>query len=149
MSGPTGTRSSETSTLDSRRRLKPRSVTLWEQAAMEMPISLGSDDTLTVWCNGEKLLSQNVLRPCTPDSDQLTLKLRPGKNKLLMKICQGDGEWAFYFAAKVPAAAPVVTQAFEDISERVGLGISGIGGKVSELAPVSPFTWRVPWKEKK
>jgi len=37
MSGPTGTRSSETSTLDSRRRLKPRSVTLWEQAAMEMP----------------------------------------------------------------------------------------------------------------
>ena len=33
MSGPTGTRSSETSTLDSRRRLKPRSVTLWEQAA--------------------------------------------------------------------------------------------------------------------
>jgi len=99
-------------------------------AAMEMPISLGSDDTLSVWLNGEKLLAQNVLRPCTPDSDQLTLKLRPGKNKLLMKICQGDGEWAFYFAAKVPTAAPVVTQTFEDISERVGLGISGIGGKV-------------------
>ena len=37
MSGPTGTRSSETSTLDSRRRLKPVSVTLWEQMAMEMP----------------------------------------------------------------------------------------------------------------
>jgi len=37
MSGPTGTRSSETSMLDSRKRLKPRSVTLWEQAATEMP----------------------------------------------------------------------------------------------------------------
>ncbi|HEV8290284.1 MAG TPA: VCBS repeat-containing protein, partial [Tepidisphaeraceae bacterium] len=98
--------------------------------AMEMPISLGSDDTLTVWCNGEKLLAQNVLRPCTPDSEQLTLKLKPGKNKLLMKICNGDGEWAFYFAARIPTVAPAVTQAFEDVSERVGLGISGIGGKV-------------------
>ena len=98
--------------------------------AMEMPISLGSDDTLTVWLNGDKLLAQNVLRPCTPDQEQLTLKLRPGKNKLLMKICNGDREWAFYFAAKVPTAAPAVTQSFEDISERVGLGISGIGGKI-------------------
>jgi VCBS repeat protein len=95
-----------------------------------MPISLGSDDTLSVWLNGEKLLAQNVLRPCTPDSEQLTLKLKPGKNKLLMKICQGDGEWAFYFAAKLKEAAPATSQSFEDISERVGLGISGIGGKV-------------------
>jgi len=37
MSGPTGTRSSETFTLDSRKRLKPQSVTLWEQAVTEMP----------------------------------------------------------------------------------------------------------------
>ncbi|HEV8606706.1 MAG TPA: VCBS repeat-containing protein [Tepidisphaeraceae bacterium] len=97
-------------------------------AAMEMPISLGSDDTLTVWCNGEKLVAENVLRPCTPDSTMASLKLKAGKNKLLMKICNGDGEWQFYFAAKVPtvAAAP---NAFEDISERVGLGISGVGGK--------------------
>src|SRR5262249_3034060 len=29
-------------------------------APQELPISLGSDDTLTVWLNGEKLLAQNV-----------------------------------------------------------------------------------------
>src|SRR6266566_379041 len=99
-------------------------------AAMEMPISLGSDDTLTVWCNGEKLVAENVLRPCTPDQTAATLKLKPGKNKLLMKICNGDGEWAFCFSAKIPTVAPAATQAFEDISERVGLGLSGVGGKV-------------------
>ena len=37
MSGPTGTRNSETCTLDSRKRLKPQSVTLWEEAVTEMP----------------------------------------------------------------------------------------------------------------
>jgi hypothetical protein len=27
-----------------------------------------------------------------------TLRLREGKNRLLLKIWQGNGEWAFYFA---------------------------------------------------
>src|SRR2546430_5372640 len=29
---------------------------------IEVPVSLGSDDTLTVWLNGEKLLANNVYR---------------------------------------------------------------------------------------
>src|SRR5262249_448909 len=31
--------------------------------ARDLPVSLGSDDTLTVWLNGQKLLAQNVYRP--------------------------------------------------------------------------------------
>jgi len=37
-----------------------------------------------------------------------------------MKICQGDGDWAFYFAAK-KEVPPAVTWEFEDISTKVGL----------------------------
>jgi FG-GAP-like repeat len=86
----------------------------------ELPISLGSDDTLTVWLNGEKLLAENVARPCAPDQNRLTLKLKPGKNTLLMKICQGSGEWAFYFS---PGAAAVsLAGGFEDVSAQWGLG---------------------------
>lgn len=93
-------------------------------AAMQLPISLGSDDTLTVWLNGEKLHEENVYRACAPDQVRLLLNLRPGVNHLLLKIGQGDGEWAFYFRAEEPKQP--ITQRFEDVSARVGLGAQGL-----------------------
>src|SRR5207248_1576953 len=52
-----------------------------------------------------------------------------GKNDLLLKVCQGTGDWAFYFQARggVPRDA---TWGFEDVSEAVGLGPRGIGGDI-------------------
>jgi hypothetical protein len=96
----------------------------------ELPVSLGSDDTLTVWLNGEKLVSQNEYRALAPDQAKLTLKLKADKNQLLLKICQGGGDWAFYFAAGNSAAGAPQGQWFEDISEQVGLGPNGIGSNV-------------------
>jgi hypothetical protein len=94
--------------------------------AQDVPLSLGSDDTLTVWLNGKQLLAENVYRACAPDQTHTVLKLKPGKNALLMKVCQGDGDWAFYFRAKV-TLPPVTNWAFEDVSAQVGLGPTGIG----------------------
>jgi hypothetical protein len=96
----------------------------------ELPVSLGSDDTLTVWLNGEKLVAQNEYRAVAPDQAKLTLKLKPGKNHLLLKICQGGGDWAFYFAAGKSVTGAPQGQWFEDVSTQVGLGPSGIGGTV-------------------
>jgi len=90
----------------------------------ELPVSLGSDDTLTVWLNGKKIHEENVYRACTPDEVKLTLRLQPGKNALLLKICQGDGDFAFYYAAKAPTV--VGPPMFEDVSDAVGLGARGI-----------------------
>ena len=92
----------------------------------ELPVSMGSDDTLTVWLNGEKLVAQNTPRSCAPDQAVLKLKLKPGKNVLLLKVCQTSGQFAFYFAAKEPAAA--VAQGFDDVSDQVGLGERGVAG---------------------
>ncbi|MBI3922114.1 MAG: hypothetical protein HY318_11905 [Armatimonadetes bacterium] len=61
-------------------------------------ISLGSDDTLTAWLNGEKLLAQNVTRACAPDQELLTVNLKEGENRLILKVCQGGGPCGFYFA---------------------------------------------------
>jgi hypothetical protein len=96
---------------------------------MELPVSLGSDDTLTVWLNGEKLLAQNEYRAAAPDQAQVVLKLKPGKNDVLLKICQGGGEWGFFFQPR-KTAPPVVDWRFEDVSEAVGLGPRGIGSDV-------------------
>ncbi|HMF12786.1 MAG TPA: VCBS repeat-containing protein, partial [Gemmataceae bacterium] len=96
----------------------------------ELPVSFGSDDTLTVWLNGEKLVSQNEYRALAPDQARVTLKLKAGKNQLLLKICQGGGEWGFYFRPGIPVPGAPPGQWFEDISDQVGLGPNGIGGMV-------------------
>jgi serine/threonine protein kinase len=73
-----------------------------EPVALEL--SLGSDDTLTVWLNGQQLLANNVYRDAEPDQDSVTLYLKPGKNQLLLKVCQGTGGWAFYVMPRWPGA---------------------------------------------
>jgi hypothetical protein len=93
--------------------------------AVEVPAGFGSDDTLSVWLNGQRIHAENVYRGCQPEQVALRLKLRAGKNSLLLKICQGDGEFAFYFSAKDPG--PVVPKLFDDVSDAVGLGAKGVG----------------------
>jgi len=87
-------------------------------ADMERVASFGSDDTLTVWLNGLKVLSKNVARAAEPDSDRATVKLREGQNELLLKICQGAGGWGFYFSmdTKVPRSVelPLLAHLIED-----------------------------------
>ena len=96
---------------------------------MELPISLGSDDSLTVWINGKRLVAENVARACAPDQNHVVLNLKAGKNNLLLKIGQGGGEWAFYFQITGPIPQPVFWR-FADVSEEVGLGSQGIGSTV-------------------
>jgi hypothetical protein len=103
-------------------------------AATELPISLGSDDTLTVWLNGEKLLTENVARACTPDQHKLMLKLKPGKNTLLLKVCQGTGDWAFYFAAGTATMSHGGW--FEDVSPAWGLGPNLMAPKGDTLSVI-------------
>jgi len=94
----------------------------------EMAVSLGSDDTLSVWLNGKRLLAENVYRGAAPDQNAAVLPLKAGKNQFLMKICQGGGDWAFYFAAK--EAKVSVANLFEDVTDKAGLGPDGAAGRV-------------------
>ncbi|HXX94290.1 MAG TPA: VCBS repeat-containing protein [Planctomycetota bacterium] len=98
------------------------------ETAAEIPASFGSDDTLTVWMNGKKLISENVARGAAPDQSLAKLSIKPGKNKLLLKICQGQGDWGFYFAAKEPEPAAAGGKAFEDVTDKVRLGPDGVAG---------------------
>lgn len=94
----------------------------------EIPASFGSDDTLTVWVNGTKILAENVGRGAAPDQNHAKLPLKKGKNQLLMKICNGGGPSGFYFSPKppeMPSGPP-----FADVTEAAGLGPNGRAGNV-------------------
>jgi hypothetical protein len=95
-------------------------------------VSFGSHDTLTVWLNGQKVLEQNVTRACAADQAQATLKLKAGRNALVMKVCSQSGPAAFYFAAKkaIPTTAAPKDPLFADVSDSVGLGVAGVGGRL-------------------
>ena len=93
-----------------------------------IPGSFGSDEGLVVWLNGEKLLTENTKRACAPDQNIVTLKLKAGKNRLLVKLTQSDGEYASYFAPGTPGMSG--NGWFTDVSTAWGLGADGLAGNL-------------------
>ncbi|MEC8252106.1 MAG: PSD1 and planctomycete cytochrome C domain-containing protein [Planctomycetota bacterium] len=66
-------------------------------SARRMTVSLGSDDAIKVWCNGELVLANDVRRGAKPDQERVELQLRSGRNDLLVKIVNTGGIGGAYF----------------------------------------------------
>ncbi len=79
-----------------------------------LPASLGSDDGLAVWLNGEAVLSKDVPRGVSPDQDHVALSLKAGQNGLLLKIYNQTGDHGFYFAAGTNPLASLWSQLARD-----------------------------------
>ncbi len=79
--------------------------------AFRMRLSLGSDDTLSVFFNGKRIHHEPHFRPAAPDQDFVDLDVRKGTNELLIKIGQLGGDWAVYVApAELPAVVPAAVR---------------------------------------
>ncbi len=74
--------------------------------AGRLPISLGADDTMSLWFNGARLLYEDHERASAPDQFFTQLKLKPGKNQLLLKVCQYAGGWEVVVAPELPDTLP-------------------------------------------
>ena len=61
-------------------------------------LSIGSDDSIKLWLNGELVVDKYVLRGVKAGQEKPRISLRPGRNEVLMKICNGGGGYGFYFA---------------------------------------------------
>ena len=62
-------------------------------------ISLGSDDGIKVFLNGELIHSLDVARGLAPDQDKIVLHVPEGESDLLLKIVNRGGNTGFYFSA--------------------------------------------------
>jgi HEAT repeat protein len=75
---------------------------------------LGSDDGVKAWLNGAVVHSKNADRFLVADQDRAPIKLKKGKNVLMLKVTQGGGGWmacariarAGAAAHATPAAGP-------------------------------------------
>jgi hypothetical protein len=77
-------------------------TTISSESARKVRLLTGSDDTITIRLNGEKVVSKKVLRAATKDEDDTTVTLNPGENRVLVKVCQAGGGWGFYFRVAEP-----------------------------------------------
>src|SRR5205085_1943903 len=59
--------------------------------AMPLTLSFGSDDAIKVWLNGKSLVTNKITRGVAPDQEKVTVNLRPGENRLLVKVINGGG----------------------------------------------------------
>ncbi len=76
-----------------------RSLTV--DAPANVPVSMGSDDGLRAWLNGDLIVESATETPLDPEAHQLVLKLRAGVNHLFIKVTQGGGEWEFQMAERL------------------------------------------------
>lgn len=65
--------------------------------ARSLDLSIGSDDGIKIWVNGNVVLDKNVARGAAPDQDFVTVDLKAGENHLLMKVVNITGEYGFYY----------------------------------------------------
>ncbi|NQT26611.1 tetratricopeptide repeat protein [candidate division KSB1 bacterium] len=65
--------------------------------AQQVWIRLGTTDGIKVWVNEEEVWRFNRIRPARLDEDKFPIQLKAGTNRILVKVCNYDGQWGFYF----------------------------------------------------
>jgi len=63
--------------------------------ARDAILAIGSDDGVMVWLNGKQVHKNLVPRGYRSKADRVRIHLNKGRNKLLLKITQGAGDWNF------------------------------------------------------
>jgi putative membrane-bound dehydrogenase-like protein len=67
-------------------------------SAREATLLCGSDDTLTIWLNGQKVHDHPSDRGWNYDQDKVKVHLNGGKNRLLIQCGNSGGPWEFSVA---------------------------------------------------
>ena len=73
---------------------------VYADADKEAILEMGSDDMLKAWLNGEMIVDSPKYQALVRASYKIPVKLKKGKNTLLMKVSQGSHNWEACAALK-------------------------------------------------
>ena len=65
--------------------------------AKDVQFRIGTNEAVKVWLNDQEVWKFNIVRDSVFDDDIIHVSLKPGLNKILIKVCNRVGEWGFYF----------------------------------------------------
>ncbi|OJT16357.1 cell division protein FtsK [Archangium sp. Cb G35] len=70
----------------------------WLEAPAETRVALGvgTSGAFRLWVNGEKVSSSDHYNAPRPDQSRVSVRLRKGLNRVLLKVCQESGPLGFY-----------------------------------------------------
>jgi hypothetical protein len=68
---------------------------------VEALLGLGSDDGVKIWFNGELVHDKWIRRPSRLDDDVVPLRLKAGKNRILIKIQNATIDWSFVYRLRL------------------------------------------------
>jgi hypothetical protein len=71
----------------------------------DLQVTMGSDDGLRFWLNGEMLVDADVPRGLNPEDHRITLHLKKGVNHLFARVSQGGLSWEFQMNSHRPLDA--------------------------------------------
>lgn len=60
-------------------------------------LSVGSNDAIKIWLNGQVVHDNNTKRGVAPDQDKVPVTLKAGENELLMKVVNYGNAYGFFF----------------------------------------------------
>lgn len=72
--------------------------TFTSDEAQPLLLLIGSDDAVQAWFNGERVLSNDVQRALEVDQERVRVDVKAGLNRLLVKIVNYGGNYAFSFS---------------------------------------------------
>jgi hypothetical protein len=75
---------------------------IWSPVGQDAKLELGSDDAIKVWLNGKLVHSNYAIRGMRPREDVVDIRLREGWNKLMLKVVDHEGGWAFCCRVRRP-----------------------------------------------
>lgn len=73
----------------------------------EVQLRFGSDDDAIVWLNGREVWRHEGVRGIERDEDTCDVILPPGESRLLVKVCNRHGMWAFFLRFTDLAGRPL------------------------------------------
>lgn len=62
----------------------------------EAQFRFSSDDGSKIWLNGDNVWTLNMHTPAYFDIRKVTVKLKKGNNRILVKVCNTVGDWGFF-----------------------------------------------------
>ncbi len=72
---------------------------IWSPDARDLSLSLGSDDGIVVFLNGNQVHEHRIDRGVAPNQEAVTLHLQPGRNTLVCKVVNTGGPGGFFHRA--------------------------------------------------
>lgn len=105
-----------------------------------VPVLFGADDGLAVWLNGIKVVSEDRERSHDLDQYRVDLKLKAGKNQLLLKVTQAGGDWRVSLSPEFPAEVNASLRKLLDRDFPPDTGGAGPVGDEVKYYSVATFT---------